>query len=260
MGVAVVTGSTRGIGRGLAKALLERGWSVVLNGRSQAAVDEAVQALGPDRVAGHAADITDADALQGLWDAAVAAFGRVDLWINNAGRAHDQHPLVDLDPATLRSVVETNVLGTLLGCRTAIAGMTAQGGGRLAIMEGLGSDHRTVVPGLLAYGASKSAVGYLGRALTRELRGGLVQLAILSPGMVTTDLLLEPYRDRPEDLQKAKRIFNILADHADTVTPWLVDRLLAEPRHGARIAWLTGPKIAWRFATAPLRGRDLFAN
>src|SRR5690349_9698258 len=95
MQTIVVTGSTRGIGRGLAKAFLERGHQVMVSGRTQAAVDQAVRELSAEvpgaagRVAGSTADVSKPDDIQKLWDAAVARFQRVDLWINNAAVASD---------------------------------------------------------------------------------------------------------------------------------------------------------------------------
>jgi hypothetical protein len=77
--------------------------------------------------------------------------------------------------------------------------------------------------------------------------------------MVVTDLLTNQYEDRPQDWEQAKRIFNILADRVETVTPWLAQRLLENNRTGARISWLTRRKIMWRFLTAPFSERDLFA-
>jgi hypothetical protein len=76
--------------------------------------------------------------------------------------------------------------------------------------------------------------------------------------MVVTDLLMQQYQDRPEDLARAKRFLNILADRVETVTPWLAQKVLANDRSGVRIKWLSGGKAMGRFLTAPFRKRDLF--
>jgi hypothetical protein len=73
-----------------------------------------------------------------------------------------------------------------------------------------------------------------------------------------TDLLTRQYRERPEDWERARQIFNILADRVETVTPWLARRILANTRHGVRITWLTGGKVMARFLMARFRKRDLF--
>ena len=116
------------------------------------------------------------------------------------------------------------------------------------------------VDGLLLYGSTKYAIQYFTDALVKEVKGTPVQVGFILPGMVVTDLLLEGYNQWPDKLKQAKRIFNILADRIETVTPWLADRILSTNQNGARISWLTKPKIAWRFLSAPFRNRDVFGR
>jgi NAD(P)-dependent dehydrogenase (short-subunit alcohol dehydrogenase family) len=259
MKIVVVTGSTRGIGLALAQAFLERGCAVVVSGRGQAACEAVVAALGvgfePDRLLGHACDVTDPVALQGLWDAAVARFGRVDVWINNAGIAHGQARLWEHDPALFGSIAATNLAGAMSGSAVAIRGMLAQGGGALYNMEGLGSDGRRV-DGMIPYGATKRALRYIDEALAKELAGTAVIAGSILPGMVVTDLLLAGLEGPPERVAQARKIFTILADRPETVAPWIADKVLANTRNGARISWLTNAKAGWRFMTAPFSKRD----
>jgi NAD(P)-dependent dehydrogenase (short-subunit alcohol dehydrogenase family) len=123
-------------------------------------------------------------------------------------------------------------------------------------MEGLGSDGRRV-EGLTLYGTSKRAVRYLTRGLIEEAKGTPVIVGSLSPGMVTTDLLVSRHDRDSEDWERAKRVFDVLADRVETVTPWLVDQILTANRHGVRHRWLTLPKLVWRFVTAPFRQRGV---
>ena len=97
--VIVITGSARGIGYGLAAEFLARGQRVVISDLHQSDVFEAVNRLGGDRVAGHTCDVTDLDQLHDLWRAALDDFGRVDVWINNAGVGSDQSAIqAEADP------------------------------------------------------------------------------------------------------------------------------------------------------------------
>ncbi len=250
MTVVVVTGGTRGIGEGLVRAFLARSCSVVYCGRTIPA------ASAPGSLA-VAADVTDRADVQRLWDEAVAAYGRVDIWINNAGVSTARRPLWELPPADLDAVIDVNLRGLAHASAVVLAAMRAQGGGTLWNMEGFGSGNQKA-PGLAAYGATKRAVTYLTDALARELgKDSPVTVAHLSPGMVVTDLLSRDYT--PEEFAKARKIFNILADTVETVTPWLADRVLAGVPNGGRVAWLTTPKAFGRFATAAFRKRDLFA-
>jgi NAD(P)-dependent dehydrogenase (short-subunit alcohol dehydrogenase family) len=263
MDVVVVTGSTRGIGYGLAEAFLDLGCAVVVNGRSRESVDRAVVRLAEvydgGRVIGHPADVGHYAAVQGLWDAAVGRFDRVDIWINNAGLGNPQLDFWEHPPARIESVVSANVLGAMFGARIALRGMLDQGGGSLYNMEGLGSDGRTV-PGLTLYGTTKAGLRYFTDGLIAETRETPVRVGAISPGMVVTDLLTGQYEKDSEAWRRARRIFNILADRVETVAPWVARKVLANREHGARIRWLTTPKVIWRFASSPFHDRDVISS
>jgi NAD(P)-dependent dehydrogenase (short-subunit alcohol dehydrogenase family) len=263
MKTVVITGSTRGIGRGLAESFLQRGCNVVINGRRPESVEQTVMELAKqhptERIHGFACDVSSLEQLQKLWDAAVGRFDQVDIWINNAGRGHYMHPSWELPTDTIESVIDIDLMGVIYGSRVAMKGMIQQGHGHLYNMEGFGSDGR-VRAGMSIYAATKSAVRTFTRTLTKEAAETPVKVSALSPGIVITDFITDQYKDDPQRLEDAKRIFNILGDHVETVTPWLADRVLANEKSGALIAWLTTPKVISRFLAAPLRKRDLFAN
>lgn len=257
--VVVITGSTRGIGHGLAKSFLERGCSVVVSGRGVGSIAAAVAELGhPERVLGVACDVTVEADQQALWDAAVARFGRVDVWVANAGVSAPRLPVDEVPADAVRAVVQTNVLGVLHSAQVALRGMVPAGRGQLWLMEGFGSGRQSAA-GMALYGSSKRSVSYLVKALQKEAKGTGVQVGALSPGIVVTDLLTADYDGQPEQLEKAMKVFRVLGDRVETVTPWLADKVLATDRGGARIAWLTAPKAASRFATAGVTKRDPFA-
>ena len=259
----VVTGSTRGIGLGLAEQFLRRGCRVVVSGRSPEVVSRVADRLsaGADapQVAGCACDVTSASDLQVLWDFAIDRFGRVDVWINNAGISITRAPLWEQPVADIQAIVKTNLTGALLAGKVVMAGMKEQGGGQIWNMEGFGSNGMTS-PGLAAYGATKRAVNYLHKALLKDAAGTGIRIGTLSPGIVVTDLLIGDYDTATEEWRKAKRLFNILGDTVETVTPFLVDGVLNATRDGARVAWLTGGKALRRFLTARFNKRDLFAD
>ncbi|OPC79663.1 chitin-binding protein [Embleya scabrispora] len=258
--VVVVTGGTRGIGLGLARAFLDRGCRVALCGRGTASTADAARALSapPERLLAVTADVADRTRIQGLWDRTADTFGTVDVWINNAGTTTHRRPLWDLPAAEIDTVVTVNLLGVAHGSAVALAGFAEQRSGRLWNMEGFGSDGRRM-PGLSGYGASKRAVTYLTDALAEEVAAadlGDVRVAHLSPGMVVTDLLTHGYTDR--ELARSRKVLSLLADRVETVAPWLADRVLADVPNGGRVAWLTRRKALGRFALAPIRRRDPF--
>lgn len=80
----------------------------------------------------------------------------------------------------------------------------------------------------------------------------------LQPGMVATDLIVRHYTGKPEEWKKVERLFNILSDRVETVAPWLVGKMLANKRNGARFKWFTARKAAWRFSTSLLVRRAIY--
>ena len=261
MKTIVITGSTRGIGFGLAAEFLKHECNVVVNGRSQTAVDQAVKSLTdhcpPDRVWGCPGDMTKYDDVQQLWDTARSHFGSIDIWINNAGMAHPDLKFWTLSQEEIEKTVSLNLIGLMYGCRVAINGMLAQGHGFIYNMYGFGSTGM-MRNGMSIYGTSKRAVNYFTETLAKELDGQPVKIGSLSPGMVVTDLISEQYKDRPEDFERAKKIFNLLADRVENVTPHLVELILANDRNGAALKHMSTPRMMSRLITGRIRKRDLF--
>lgn len=261
MKIVVITGSTRGIGYGLADSFLDLGCAVTISGRTQEAVDQAAAALAAkhdtERVFGHPCNVSSFEQVQALWDVARAHFGKIDIWVNNAGLGHSQVRFWEIPAERLEAVVNTNLLGTIYGSKVALLGMLEQGFGALYNMEGLGSGGPRV-EGTSVYAASKAGLRYFDEMLAQELSGTPVIFGSLKPGMVVTELVTSPYDGKPEEWERAKRIFNIIADRVETVTPWLAKRMLDNKKNGARISWSSTWKIMGRFVMAPFSRRDLF--
>jgi len=262
MQTILITGSTRGIGKGLAQDFLRLGHRVVITGRTEAAVAAATAELRPlGEALGVVCDVRQLASVQAAWDAGVARFGTIDMWINNAAVATDRILLADLPADQIQATVDTNLLGTLYGCQVAIKGMRGQpGGGKVFTFEGFGSDG-IARPGLSVYGCTKRALRYLTASLAKECAGTKVLVGSLSPGIVATDLLLYSSKGQdPAEWAKARRTLNILGDTVETVTPYLAREALAMTKQGGRIAWLTPAKAAGRFATSFFRKRDILSE
>ena len=198
--------------------------------------------------------------MQGVWDTAVDRFGRVDVWINNAGVAHTTQPIVDIPPDDVAAMVTTNMLGTIYGSQVAVRGMTAQGGGSVFNVLGGGSDGK-IREYMGVYGATKRGLKMFTDALVKETAGGPVLVGEIRPGILITDgWLREAHAAQDGYLEANRKALNILADHVDDVAPWIADQVLATTKHGAEIAWLTSAKIATRFATAGFRKRDVLGG
>jgi NAD(P)-dependent dehydrogenase (short-subunit alcohol dehydrogenase family) len=257
----VITGSTRGIGYGLAEAFLLLGCSVTVSGRGEQAVEEAVAGLKSrfeaERVFGLACDVTDPDQVQAVWDQSIERFGSVDIWINNAGWSGEPGMVWERPSEEVSGVIATNLLGTAYGSQTAMKGMLAQGFGAIYNMEGMGGDGRKHA-GLTTYGTSKYAVHYFTVSLALEAKETPIIIGSLRPGMVVTGLITDRYKDRPEEWERARKVFNIIADRVENVSPWLAKRMLANQKNGALLAYSSTWKLLWRFVSQPFVRRNLF--
>ena len=258
----VITGSTKGIGLGMAREFLKRGHAVMVSSRHQAGVDAAVAALRREfpqaKIAGHPCDVARYADVQGLWDAAAAALGRVDIWVNNAGRDNKKVPFFMLPPEDIEATIATNLVGLMNCNRVCMAGMWKQKGGWIWNMEGFGSNG-AVRPTVSVYASTKYAVRYFTKAMVMELKKTPIKVGYLSPGIVVTDMLVPPPDQRGERWQQSKKILNILADTVETVTPFLVEGMLNAQESGAAVRWLTDGKVRWRFLTSAFRKRDVFS-
>lgn len=255
----VITGSTKGIGFALADYAVSQGHNVVISGRTQDAVDAAVSRMaGPGKAAGKATDVADAEQVQALWGFAAQQFGQVDVWVNNAGVAYTTNRIVDTSPDELRTMVTTNIFGTVFGSQVAARGMVAQGSGRIFNILGGGSDGE-YFPGMGLYGTTKRGLDYFTRALVKELKDTPVLVGRVRPGMVVTEGVKREIAADPENFAKSRKIMNALADLPETVAPYLVDQMLAMNKTGGKIAWLSGGKIAKRMMMMRIKPReDLF--
>lgn len=256
----VVTGSSRGLGFGLAQAFLAKGCNVVLSGRSRPSLDDAAAKLrAPDRVLSVACDAGDAASVRALWEAALARFGRVDVWINNAGAGSSQRPFLEQPVSDLAEVARTNLVGTVLGTRIALEGMQRQGFGQVFNLEGFGSNPRVKRSGMAVYGATKAATRYFTQSVAKELKGSKVQVGTLSPGVVVTGMLIHAFDGLPRSRwEKAKKLYNKLADPVETVAPFLADAVLNNTKNGATIAWINPLQMLLRIASPFRTGRNVF--
>jgi 3-oxoacyl-[acyl-carrier protein] reductase len=177
-GTALVTGGGRGIGAGIARALAENGWSVVVGARSRDQVEEVAKEIDGRAVE---LDVADRESVE----RAVTEAGDVDLLVANAGIGGQGQPTWEAEPEDWWRVLEVNVLGVHLSCRAVIPGMLERGRGRIVI-TGSGAAY---LPGMshTDYPASKAAVCRYGETLHNEL-GGRIPVFFFSPGLVQTEM------------------------------------------------------------------------
>jgi NAD(P)-dependent dehydrogenase (short-subunit alcohol dehydrogenase family) len=175
---ALVTGGGRGVGAGIARELAGAGWHVTVTGRTADQVEAIAEEIGGTAVVGDVSKREDVERM-------IAAAEPIDLLVANAAIAVWEDSW-ETDPDEWWRLQEVNVRGTYLTCRLALPGMIERGGGRIVI-TGSGSSY---LPGSSssAYGASKAAVGRLGESLANQVAEHNVQVFVISPGLVRTEM------------------------------------------------------------------------
>src|SRR3954454_17548444 len=194
--VAIVTGASRGIGYGIAEALVARGDRVVITGRNEEALKEAVERLGADRAIGVAGKAHDEAHQAVAVERTMEAFGRVDYLANNAGTNPVYGLLADLDLGVARKVYETNVISALGFAQQTWKAWQKENGGaivNIASIAGLAPS-----PFIGAYGMSKAAMVNLTVQLAAEMAPG-VRVNSISPAVVKTKFAAALYEGREEE-------------------------------------------------------------
>ncbi|MBB5210166.1 SDR family NAD(P)-dependent oxidoreductase [Microbulbifer hydrolyticus] len=258
----VITGSTKGIGFGLAKAFIQRGHKVIISGRSDDSVREALERLQTPacKCQGYACDTGDRQQVEALWQYGQNSLGGIDIWVNNAGLARTGWSILDIPQDEIEAMVHTNLMGTINGCRVAAAGMRQQGHGKIFNMLGGGSDGE-YFPGMGIYGSTKRGLDYFTDALGKELKSSGILVGKIRPGMVVTEAAIRDAKANPERFTRSRRFMNNLVDQVDTVATFLVEKMLKCNKSGEKIRWLTGGKMTARLLVGMVKKReDQFAR
>lgn len=192
--IAIVTGASRGLGGAMAAALADAGATIVLVARGEAALERMAEDIrrrgGTALVA--ACDITDEAQVTAMVDKAIAAYGRIDVVVNNAGIAWERS-VVDMTVAEFRDTLEVNVVGTFLVAQKAGRHMIAQRSGKIINVGSV--DGLVGAPNLVHYCVSKGGVIQFTRALAAEWAKHNIQVNCLCPGYFLTDINTERMAD-----------------------------------------------------------------
>lgn len=188
---AIVTGGSKGIGRGIAETFANAGVNVLITGRSQADLDKAVADLSgaPGKVSGLSADVASPEDARRVVAEAVERHGGLDIVCANAG-IFPSGRLEDLTPESIEEVLAVNFKGTVYIVQAALAALTASGHGRVVITSSI-TGPITGYPGWSHYGASKAAqLGFL-RTAAMELAPKQITINAVLPGNIITEGLGE---------------------------------------------------------------------
>jgi NADP-dependent 3-hydroxy acid dehydrogenase YdfG len=199
-GAVAITGAARGIGRATAQALLRQGMKVAIGDVDLQTARQTAQELGASSVA-LALDVTDRASFAAFLDEAEAQIGPLDALVNNAG-IMPIGPFLQEDDATAARIMDINVHGVILGMKLVLPRMIARGRGHVVNIASQAGKYG--LPGGATYCASKAAVINLSRAVRKELRGSGVEISVISPVAVNTELGLGLSEPRQRQFRKVE--------------------------------------------------------
>jgi benzil reductase ((S)-benzoin forming) len=252
--VAVVTGASRGLGAGMADRFAAAGLALGLCARHEPAAPSASSASrsetrsassasrsetrsAPVGTLTAAVDVTAAGAVDCFCSAVAERFGRIDLWVNNAGVLEPIGPLRDADPAALRSHVEVNVLGVLHGSAAFARHVRSRPGGGVLVNITSGAATKPY-EGWSAYCASKAAVDQATRVIAAEEADAGLRAYAVAPGVVDTDMHALIRATPADRFPEVGRFLRLKRDEAYNSPAWVADhilRLLVDPLADAPI-------------------------
>lgn len=200
--VAMVTGSTKGIGRAMAEGLARAGAAVVVSSRKQDLCDDVAadiaSATGAD-VVGLACHVGDWDDVPGVVDQIVNRFGRIDVLVNNAGISPSPDPVATISRELWRKVFSVNLEGPLRMAQCVMPHMREQGGGSIVNIASMAA--YSGGSSVCAYGASKAALVNLTKSMAKEWAPWNVRVNVLSPGPFHSEMVAGAARRQPGYLE-----------------------------------------------------------
>lgn len=194
--IAVVTGGSRGIGRGIALELAKRGATLVINYNNSAdAANEVVEQIkaGGGQAIAVQADVSTEDGANNLIKAAIDTYGKIDILVNNAGTTRD-NVIMMMKPEDFDTVIQTNLRSTWLCSKAAVRSMMRKRYGRIVNITSISGIAGNA--GQTNYSASKAGIIGLTKALAREVASRGITVNAVAPGFVLTDLT----KDLPEEI------------------------------------------------------------
>lgn len=265
MKTVVITGSARGLGFEMAKLFKKNNLNIVISDLNEEKLDIARKQIEEEKsdskVGCCVCDVTKTGDLIKLINFTKAKFGKVDIWINNAGVNQPEKAIWELTEQEINMVLDVDLKGTIIASKLIFEEMIKKNEGAIYNVEGYGSNDAKML-GLSIYGTSKRAITYFTEALAKESeeRNTGVIVGKISPGIMITDFITNALgnKQKIELSEKTKKVYNILGDYPNVVADFLVTEILKNSENNSKIEWLTTRKAAWRFISSPFSKRNFF--
>jgi len=222
--VAIITGSTKGIGRAMASGLAQAGATVVVSSRKQDLCDKAASEIEAETGAtalGLACHVGDWDAIPGFVDTVQERFGHIDVLVNNAGITPTTLTVTDITQDVWRKIFSVNVEGPLRMAQRIAPLMRDNGGGSIVNIASMAA--YSGGPGVCAYGASKAALVNLTKSMAQEWMSWNIRVNVLSPGPFLSEMVEGAERNAPgfKDMIAGGTLMKRVADPPEIVGPVL---------------------------------------
>lgn len=255
--VAVITGGSRGLGFSIAEAYAREGAKIVIASRSLRSVEEAVKKLKGNgaQVIGQACDVAEMQQVEELAELAVRTFGRIDIWVNNAGLSAPYGPTVHIQNNDFLSVINTNIIGTYNGSVVAMRYFLAQKSGKLLNLLGRGDKGSISLQN--AYSSSKVWVRNFTKTLAAEYKDSGVEIFGFNPGLVRTEMLsnvhaVSGYETQMNPLRFVAMLWGNEADVPAEKASWLASSA-TDGKSGMMVNVLTTWLMLSRLLALPFR-------
>lgn len=190
--VTVVTGASMGIGEEIARIFAAHGATVVMSSRDIARVEQARERIGnQQRTVALACDVCDREQVQALVERTLSRYGRIDVWVNNAGYGL-MDSVAEMDMRDCRRMFDTNLFGAIECMQAVVPVMQKQGGGAIINISSIAG--HIAVPYMSAYGATKHALNCISTAARVELKKHNIHVLTVCPGYIATDFAVNAVR------------------------------------------------------------------
>lgn len=255
--VAVITGGSRGLGFSIAEAYAREGAKIVIASRSLRSVEEAVKKLKVNgaQAVGLACDVAEMQQVEELAELATHTFGRIDIWVNNAGISAPYGPTVHIQSREFLSVINTNIIGTYNGSIVAMRHFLAQKSGKLINLLGRGDKGSISLQN--AYSSSKVWVRNFTKTLAEEYKSSGVEIFGFNPGLVKTEMLsnvhaVSGYETQMNPLRFVAMLWGNEADVPAKKALWLASSK-TDGKNGLMVNVLTKRLMLSRVIALPFR-------
>ena len=253
--VAVITGGSRGLGYAIAETYGREGAKIIIASRSPRSVDRAVDSLQEAgyQAAGLVCDVSDIQQVEALAEFAVRTFGRIDIWVNNAGLSAPYGPTAHIPSDNFKNVIDTNITGTYNGSVTAMRYFAKQKSGKLINLLGRGDSGS--IPLQNADSSSKVWVNNFTKALAKEYKNSGVDVFGFNPGLVKTEMLsqveaVSGYEHRMNPLRFVAMLWGNDADVPAQKALWLASPA-TDGKNGLQVTVLTAWFMLSRLLALP---------